>query len=161
MANESTIASRSLLPTYESLYGDEGKFPVDPDTVARLRAEAENATPEQIREATAFGSLVGITEALAPAKVLGRIRRTKKGVTAVNKAVDRISSAAITGGIEGAQEAAAGIAQNFIAQGIYKPEQELVEGLGENFTVGNTTGYAAPFSCLLYMCLYLTLHIHM
>ena len=41
MANESTIASRSLLPTYESLYGEEGKFPVDPDTVARLRAEAE------------------------------------------------------------------------------------------------------------------------
>ena len=41
MANESTIASRSLLPTYESLYGKEGKFPVDPDTVARLRAEAE------------------------------------------------------------------------------------------------------------------------
>jgi hypothetical protein len=41
MANESTIASRSLLPTYESLYGEEGKFPIDPDTVARLRAEAE------------------------------------------------------------------------------------------------------------------------
>jgi hypothetical protein len=41
MANESTIASRSLLPTYESLYGEEGKFPVDPDTVARLRREAE------------------------------------------------------------------------------------------------------------------------
>ena len=41
MANESTITLPSLLPTYESLYGDEGKFPVDPDTVARLRAEAE------------------------------------------------------------------------------------------------------------------------
>ena len=41
MANESPIASRSLLPTYESLYGEEGKFPVDPDTVARLRREAE------------------------------------------------------------------------------------------------------------------------
>ena len=41
MVDESTIASRSLLPTYESLYGEEGKFPVDPDTVARLRAEAE------------------------------------------------------------------------------------------------------------------------
>ena len=53
--------------------------------------------------------LVGLSEALAPAKVLGRIKRTKEGATAVNKAVDRISSAAITGGIEGAQEAAAGI----------------------------------------------------
>ena len=41
MVDESTIASRSLLPTYESLYGEEGKFPVDPDTVARLRREAE------------------------------------------------------------------------------------------------------------------------
>jgi len=41
MANESTITLPSLLPTYESLYGEEGKFPVDPDTVARLRAEAE------------------------------------------------------------------------------------------------------------------------
>ena len=41
MVDESTIASRSLLPTYESLYGEEGKFPVDPDTVARLRKEAE------------------------------------------------------------------------------------------------------------------------
>jgi len=41
MANESTITLPSLLPTYESLYGEEGKFPVDPDTVARLRREAE------------------------------------------------------------------------------------------------------------------------
>mgnify|MGYP005990087631 FL=1 len=110
---------------------------------ARLRAEAENATPEQISDATFRGTFVGLSEALAPAKVLGRIKRTKEGATAVNKAVDRISSAAITGGIEGAQEAAAGIAQNFIAQDIYKPEQELVEGLGENFTIGATVGVIA------------------
>ena len=110
---------------------------------ARLRAEAENATPEQISDATFRGTFVGITEALAPAKILGRIRRTKKGATAVNKAVDRISSVAMTGGIEGAQEAAAGIAQNFIAQDLYKPEQELIEGLGENFTIGATVGVIA------------------
>jgi hypothetical protein len=110
---------------------------------ARLRAEAENATPEQIRKATQLGSLVGVTEMFAPVKVLNRIKRTKKGATAVNEAVDRISSVLITGGVEGAQEAAAGIAQNFIAQDIYKPEQELVEGLGENFTVGATVGVIA------------------
>ena len=41
MANESTIASRSLLPTYESLYGEEGKFAPDPTFEDRKRAEAE------------------------------------------------------------------------------------------------------------------------
>jgi hypothetical protein len=43
MANESTIPGvpAGQLPSFESLYGEEGKFPVDPDTVARLRREAE------------------------------------------------------------------------------------------------------------------------
>ena len=40
MAKEDTFLPGQL-PSFESLYGEEGKFPVDPDTVARLRAEAE------------------------------------------------------------------------------------------------------------------------
>ena len=44
--------------------------------------------------------------------------------------------AAITGGVEGAQEAAQNYLQNLIAQGVYKADQELIEGVGEGAAYG-------------------------
>ena len=92
---------------------------------ARQRAQQEGATPEQISTATAQGILPGLTDILPIERLLGGLgKRTIKG------AVDRITSAVTTGGLEGAQEVAQNIAQNFIAQG-YKPSQDLYEGAGE------------------------------
>ena len=102
---------------------------------ARTRAEAEYATGEQRGTATALGTLPGALEAFAPFRILSRIPEA-----ATASAVQMIKRALLAGGEEAAQEAASGLAQNMIAKGIYKPEQALIEGLGEQAAYGGATG---------------------
>ena len=105
---------------------------------ARTRAEQEGATAEQRGTATALGSVVGISEMFAPLRILGRLDDPiKRGATAQLK---RIAAA---GGEEAAQEAAAQIAQNLIAKGIYKPEQAIIEQVGESAAYGGAVGALA------------------
>ena len=102
---------------------------------ARTRAEAEGATADQRGTATALGTIPGALEAFAPIRILSRIPTASKaaGVEAVKRAM-------IAGGEEAAQEAASGFAQNLIARGVYKPDQALIEGLGEQAAYGGATG---------------------
>lgn len=102
---------------------------------ARTRAETDGATGDQRGTATALGMIPGALEAFAPIRILSRIPTASKaaGVEAVKRAL-------VAGGEEAAQEAASGFAQNLIAKGIYKPEQALVEGLGEQAAYGGATG---------------------
>jgi hypothetical protein len=102
---------------------------------ARTRAEAEGATEEQRAAATGFGVIPGAAEAFAPLRILGRL-----GDDIVGGGVAYVKRALAAGGEEAAQEAASGFAQNLIAKGIYKPEQELIEGLGEQAAYGGATG---------------------
>ena len=102
---------------------------------ARTRAETEGATSDQRGTATALGTIPGALEAFAPIRILSRIPTASKaaGVEAVKRAL-------VAGGEEAAQEAASGFAQNLIAKGIYKPEQALIDGLGEQAAYGGATG---------------------
>jgi len=102
---------------------------------ARGRAEKEGATAEQRSTATALGIIPGAMEVFAPFRILSRIpdAATAQGVQLVKRA-------ALAGGEEAAQEAASNFAQNLIAKGVYKPEQELIEGLGEAAAYGGATG---------------------
>jgi len=102
---------------------------------ARGRAEKEGATAEQRSTATALGVIPGAMEVFAPFRILSRIpdAATAQGVQVVKRA-------ALAGGEEAAQEAASNFAQNLIAKGVYKPEQELIEGLGESAAYGGATG---------------------
>lgn len=102
---------------------------------ARTRAEKEGATAEQRSTATALGIIPGAMEVFAPFRILSRIpdAATAQGVQLVKRAL-------VAGGEEAAQEAASGFAQNLIAKGVYKPEQELIEGLGEQAAYGGATG---------------------
>ena len=102
---------------------------------ARTRAETEGATGDQRGTATALGTIPGALEAFAPFRILARIPEA-----ATASAVQTVKRALIAGGEEAAQEAASGLAQNMIAQGIYKPEQALIEGLGEQAAYGGATG---------------------
>jgi hypothetical protein len=102
---------------------------------ARTRAETEGATEEQRSTATALGTLPGALEVFAPFRILKRVPEGE-----VLTAVDRIKRIAIASGEEAAQEAASGLAQNMIARGVYKPEQELIEGLGEQAAYGGAVG---------------------
>ena len=105
---------------------------------ARLRAEEAEATPEQKATATALGAPVGLLELFAPARIL---RKLDTGV--IESGVQRVGRALETGGVEAATEAAAGFAQNAIAKSGYKPEQELVEGIGEEAAYGGAVGALA------------------
>lgn len=102
---------------------------------ARTRAEESGATDEQRATATALGIIPGLAEIFAPFRILSRIpdAATATGVNMVKRAL-------IAGGEEAAQEAASNWAQNLIAKGVYKPEQELIEGLGESAAYGGATG---------------------
>jgi hypothetical protein len=107
---------------------------------AREKAITEGATPEQIRTATQLGSLIGLTE-LAPIERM--FRGLGKEVT--GGLIGRVKNALVTGGFEGAQEAAAQIAQNLVAQRIYKPSQELLESAGESGAYGAGAGAIVQF----------------
>lgn len=102
---------------------------------ARERAVEAKATPEQIEQATQLGVIPGIAE-LAPVDRIFRMLPKELTGTILN----RIQRAFTTGGFEAAQEAASGVAQNLIAQQVYKPSQELIEGVGEQAAYGFGAG---------------------
>jgi hypothetical protein len=111
---------------------------------ASERARAYGATEEERNKAIPLGAGVGVLE-VAP---LGRILKipflsdlvTKLGPRAVEEGGSRILSAAQTGGLEAAQEVAAGILQNAIEQG-YNPEKELIDaGLKDEAIAGGGAG---------------------
>lgn len=102
---------------------------------ARTRAETGEATEGQRAGATALGAVVGISEMFAPARILGRISEPVK-----DGAVSYVKRALMAGGEEAAQEAASQAAQNLISKGIYKPDQEIIEGVGESAAYGGAVG---------------------
>lgn len=102
---------------------------------ARVRAEQGDASTDQRGLATALGSVVGATEMFAPARILGRLAAPVQA-----GAVAAVKRALTAGGEEAAQEAASQVAQNLIAKGIYKPEQAIIEQVGESAAYGGATG---------------------
>lgn len=111
---------------------------------AMQRAEQAGATPEQISTATGLGTVVGLSELLPVERYIGVLRTAKKAVDLnpgwKKEALRVVKEAAVSGGVEGAQEVAAGFAQNLIAQQLYKPDQQLIEGLGEQAAYGAGAG---------------------
>ena len=102
---------------------------------ARTRAEESGATGDQRGTATALGIIPGALEAFAPIRILSRIPTASKAA-----GVEAVKRAFVAGGEEAAQEVASGLAQNMIAKGVYKPEQALIDGLGEQAAYGGATG---------------------
>ena len=102
---------------------------------ARVRAEQGDASADQRSLATSLGSVVGVTEMFAPARILGRLAAPVQA-----GAVAAVKRALTAGGEEAAQEAASQVAQNLIAKGIYKPEQAIIEQVGESAAYGGATG---------------------
>lgn len=102
---------------------------------ASERARAAGATERERATAALKGTVVGATE-LIP---LGKLRslRSSLGDSAFLNGIERIKRAAVAGGFEGAQEAAAGVLQNAIQRG-YDPTQELL-----NIEVAEEGGYGA------------------
>ena len=98
----------------------------------------KGATPEQITRAAHLGTIAGATEFVdaalpflgTPAKLAGLIGKVGARV---------LEGVFIEGGQEGLQQ----FIQNAIAKGIYKPDQDLKEGVGYNALIGGIVGGAA------------------
>jgi hypothetical protein len=111
---------------------------------ARERAEQGGASADQRSTATALGTVPGAFDTaidMALAAFPG----------GAGKAIGFIKRALISGGIEGATEAAQEVAQNAIAKGVYKPDQSLLAGSGESGATG--AGVGALASLILDMAL--------
>lgn len=102
---------------------------------ARARAELGGATGGDRALATLGGAAVGATE-LIP--VLGFVKRLHTAEQL--RIFDMIKRAAVQGGEEAAQEMASNVLQNAIAKGLYKPDEALLNGIGEAGSVGGATG---------------------
>jgi hypothetical protein len=103
---------------------------------ARERAEQGGATDEERALSTGLGSLVGISEAVVPLRILGNAI----GEVPASGILNRLRRAVQAGGEEGLQEAAAEVAQNLIERGVYNPEQGAFTGTGESFGYGAGVG---------------------
>ena len=103
------------------------------------RAMEAGAAPAVRLEAALAGGATGITEAIPIELAFGRAMKLMPG-SIMNQGLQLIRNAAITGGVEGAQEVAQGFLQNLISKNLYKPDQELVQGLGEQGAYGFGAG---------------------
>ena len=98
------------------------------------RAIMEGATEDQILQAAKAGLIPGMTDSLPIETLLGRvpipgvglIKLPKGSLGHALKAVGRIGYQAF---VEGVQEGGQQFLQNFFAKEIYKPDQELSEGV--------------------------------
>lgn len=109
------------------------------------RAIADGATEDEIIEAARLGLIPGLTDSVPVETLLGRIPipgvgRIKLPEGALGDALEKVSDIGTQAFIEGVQEGGQEFLQNLIAREVYKPEQELLEGVpgasGEGFTVG-------------------------
>jgi hypothetical protein len=83
-----------------------------------------------------LGAGVGAFEMFAPLKAF----KMGGGNKGIQSGLDRIKRALTTGGIEGAQEASAQAAQNWIEQTGYNPQVDIKEGTGEAAGYGTAVG---------------------
>ena len=105
---------------------------------ASERARAADASAGERAAATALGAVVGLSE-LLPVDRIVKLRRAI-GADGLKGVLERVKRAGVAGGVEGAQEAAAGIAQNLIEAGVYNPEQGAFTDTGEAFGYGAGVG---------------------
>ena len=101
------------------------------------RAIQAGATKEQILEAVRFGTLPGFTETMPFDKLLEKVPLGAYGK--VMSAVIKIGRQAIA---EGGQEGFSQLMQNLIAKYVYKPDQDVTEGVLEAAGAGAAVGAA-------------------
>jgi hypothetical protein len=103
------------------------------------RSIEAGATPQQRMQSAGLGAFVGLTEALPVELAFARTMKLMPG-SVMNQGLQIVRNAALTGGVEAAQEAAQNFLQNLIAKNVYKPDQELIAGVGEGAAYGAGAG---------------------
>jgi hypothetical protein len=107
------------------------------------RAIKAGATPEQIMQVVKYAGIPGLTEQASVEALFSKIP-----MGAYGKVVQVIGQVAAKAMVEGGQEAAQQAMQNIIAKYVYKPDQEISEGVleaaGIGAIVGGGVGAATP-----------------
>lgn len=111
---------------------------------AAQRARQSGATEDQIATSADLGGLVGLSEIIPIQRILKRFRKGV-GDEFADEAEGRIKRALKAGRDEAIQEAAATVAQNAIAKGIYDPETDLLAGTQEAIGYGAGVGGMTQF----------------
>jgi hypothetical protein len=106
---------------------------------ASERARAEGATAGERGLASLLGAGVGATELISPMRMI-RMLKAGYGDEAAEGLLNQAGRVIREGGIEAGQEAGAAVLQNLIEKGIYNPEQEVLEGSGEQAAYGGAVG---------------------
>jgi hypothetical protein len=113
---------------------------------ASERARAAGVSEEERNEAAFKGIFAGALDIIPLGRFVSRLgvpiltdMVNKLGPKTVATFRDRIRNAAVTGGIEGGQEATAAVLQNAIEQG-YNPDQTLLDGAAEEGGIGAFAG---------------------
>mgnify|MGYP003637959270 CR=1 FL=1 len=118
---------------------------------ASERARMEGATQQERESAALGGILPGLTDVIPAGRAVKYLPEQlqmkfisdffgKVGKKAGEGMLGNIYSAGKQGGIEAAQEVTQQTLQNLIAKGIYKPDQEIMDGLGESAALGGAGG---------------------
>ncbi len=108
------------------------------DRLQMARDMGEDVSGLAETTAELFGGVIGITEVLPIANILGKVHKN-----APLSAKEKLVSALQSGAAEGGQEVAASILQDLTARGLYSDELPIGESMFEEFTIGGIIGGAA------------------
>ena len=108
------------------------------DRLQMARDMGEDVSGLTETTAELFGGLIGITEVLPVARILGKV----SSKTDLNTK-ERLVSALQSGAAEGGQEVAASILQDLTARGLYSEDLPVADSMFEEFTIGGIIGGAA------------------
>jgi len=107
---------------------------------ARLRGEEVGAGKEFIAELAGAG--IGMSELLPIERAWRRFGRANKGRFDLGEAT---KAALMQAGVEGVQEAGAGIMQNLTARNLYDPELAITDSALDEASVGGGVGFISSF----------------
>ena len=108
--------------------------------IERAELEGESVNPTQEIFSEIFGGVVGASEIFAPTRLLKSL--TKSDAEKLN-VIDRLKSAAVTGGAEGLQEGVAEIMQDAIAANMYDENLKIGESFLDSAITGGAVGATA------------------
>ena len=118
------------------------------DRIEATRAKGIDVSKEKEDASIVLGTAVGSLEAFVPLRILKRMRFTDDAVIGTvskkKKLLENLGNAAVSGVVEGGQEALNSILQNAIQSKLvaYDPDVEVVNGesLWDDFTIGGAAG---------------------
>ena len=108
------------------------------DRLQMAREMGEDVSGLTETTAELFGGLIGITEVLPIANILGKVHKN-----APLSVKEKLVSALQSGAAEGGQEVTASILQDLTARGLYSEELPIGESMFEEFTIGGIIGAGA------------------